>query len=101
MTIARCMTILGLGQRDPPRVLHRNLAARAMSPAGGVGGPTRAGPRAPLRLLLADGGAPVWTLFIASPRVREWGFHCPSGWRRWQDFVAPTPGGNTTGRGCE
>ena len=67
-------------------------------PEGWVGA---RGPRAAHRVQLADGGLPVWTLFITGPRVREWGFHCPSGWRRWQDFVAPTPGGNTTGRGCE
>jgi hypothetical protein len=44
---------------------------------------------------------PVWTLFLTGPKVREWGFHCPSGWRHWRDFVALTPGGNTVGRGCD
>ena len=43
---------------------------------------------------------PVWTLFITGPRVREWGFLCPKGWRPWQKFVENTPGGNKTGRGC-
>ena len=45
-------------------------------------------------------GAPVWTLFVTGPRIREWGFHCPKGWRHWRDFVAVTPNGNQTGRGC-
>ena len=56
------------------------------------------------RVQLQDGThAPdrVWTLFITGPRIRDWGFHCPRGWRRWQDFVATTPGGNEVGRGCE
>lgn len=27
-----------------------------------------------------------WTLFMTSPRVREWGFLCPKGWLNWQKF---------------
>lgn len=45
--------------------------------------------------------APVWTLFITGPRVREWGFLCPSGWRHWKDFTNADDGGSTIGRGCE
>lgn len=41
-----------------------------------------------------------WTLFITGPRIREWGFHCPKGWRLWRDFVAPDDRGSV-GRGCE
>lgn len=44
------------------------------------------------------GGEAAETLFITGPRVRDWGFHCPQGWRRWQDFVAEDPG--EVGRGC-
>ncbi len=44
---------------------------------------------------------PVWTLFLTGPRVREWGFLCPRGWRHWREFVALTDGGNTIGKGCE
>lgn len=44
---------------------------------------------------------PCWTIFITGPRVREWGFYCPKGWRHWKIFVADTDTGNTTGRGCE
>jgi hypothetical protein len=54
--------------------------------------------------LLSDGQGgelPVWTLFITGPRVREWGFLCPQGWRHWQDYVAVTETGNDTGRGCD
>jgi hypothetical protein len=50
------------------------------------------------RVELID-GAPVWTLFITGPRVREWGFHCPKGWVRWQDFTNPGDKG-TIGKGC-
>lgn len=41
------------------------------------------------------------TLFITGPRMREWGFHCPQGWRHWRDFTNPADGGATVGRGCE
>lgn len=30
---------------------------------------------------------PCWTLFLAGPRVREWGFHAPGGWIHWTDFA--------------
>lgn len=43
---------------------------------------------------------PCWSLFITGPRVREWGFHCPHGWRIWRDFVASADKGSI-GRGCE
>lgn len=43
---------------------------------------------------------PCWTLFITGPKVREWGFHCPSGWVRWQKFVSPRNRGEV-GRGCD
>jgi hypothetical protein len=33
------------------------------------------------RLELHSG--PAYTLFITGPRVREWGFHCKSGWKHW------------------
>lgn len=44
---------------------------------------------------------PVWTLFITGPKIREWGFHCPNGWRNWKVFTNPTDGGQTVGRGCD
>jgi hypothetical protein len=41
-----------------------------------------------------------WSLFITGPVVREWGFHCPNGWRPWHEFVkADSPG--QIGRGCD
>lgn len=43
---------------------------------------------------------PVITLFITGPRVRNWGFWCPKGWRRWQDFCDVRDKG-FIGRGCE
>ena len=45
-------------------------------------------------------GAPCQTLFITGPRIREWGFHCPNGWRHWKEFTAPGDKGKI-GRGCE
>lgn len=42
----------------------------------------------------------VWSLFITGPVIRKWGFHCPRGWRYWQDFVASGDPG-AVGKGCE
>lgn len=44
--------------------------------------------------------SPCWSLFITGPRVRQWGFHCPSGWRHWKEFTSPHDSGQT-GRGCD
>lgn len=41
-----------------------------------------------------------WSLFITGPRIRDWGFHCPAGWRPWQEFTASHNPGEI-GRGCE
>lgn len=30
---------------------------------------------------------PVWTIFITGPKIREWGFHCDSGWMHWKKFI--------------
>lgn len=43
---------------------------------------------------------PCWTLFVTGPRVREWGFHCPRGWRHWREFTAG-PKGERVGKGCD
>lgn len=42
---------------------------------------------------------PCWTIFITGPSVREWGFHCPQGWRHWREFVSARDAGKI-GRGC-
>jgi hypothetical protein len=46
-------------------------------------------------------GGPVLSLFSTGPIVREWGFHCPQGWRHWKEYVNTRDGGSTVGRGCE
>ena len=40
------------------------------------------------------------TLFFTGPKLREWGFDCPQGWRHWRDFCAGE-NGEVVGRGCE
>jgi len=50
------------------------------------------------RIELTDG--PCWTLFLTGPRIREWGFLCPHGWRHWREFTSPINKGEV-GRGCE
>lgn len=42
---------------------------------------------------------PVITLFATGPKVREWGFWCPQGWRHWQDFTTMKADGSAE-RGC-
>jgi hypothetical protein len=43
---------------------------------------------------------PCWTLVITGRVVRNWGFWCPKGFVRWQDFTQADDYGKT-GRGCE
>lgn len=40
-----------------------------------------------------------WSLFITGPRIRDWGFHCPTRWVHWQEFTKPNNPGEI-GRGC-
>lgn len=42
---------------------------------------------------------PAITIFITGPKVREWGFACPQGWRHWTEFVDARDSGQI-GRGC-
>lgn len=50
---------------------------------------------------------PVWSLWFRWPPRRQWGFHCPKGWRYWQDYCDSRddyhkPGSvSTVGKGCE
>lgn len=44
---------------------------------------------------------PCWTLVLTGPVVREWGFHCPKGWRSWKVYTAGVEDYGQTGRGCE
>lgn len=39
------------------------------------------------------------TIFMTGPKVREWGFACPQGWRHWTEFVDMQDSGQV-GRGC-
>lgn len=50
------------------------------------------------RIELID-GHPAVSLFTTGPKVREWGFACPQGWRHWSEFCAD---GDSTqvGKGC-
>lgn len=42
---------------------------------------------------------PAWSLFLMGPKVREWGFLCPQGWRHWKEFTSG-PDGAGIGKGC-
>lgn len=50
------------------------------------------------RLVIPEGGHAV-SLFMTGPIVREWGFHCPQGWRHWKEFVDDRDSGKV-GKGC-
>jgi hypothetical protein len=44
-------------------------------------------PGSPHRLEMPEGASvPCWTLFLAGPRVREWGFHHPDRWIPWTEL---------------
>jgi len=47
-----------------------------------------------------DPGTDAWTCFITGPVIREWGFHCPAGWRHFKLFTDTRDYGKT-GRGCD
>lgn len=64
----------------------------------GVGNVKFRSARAAHRVELTHGDC--WSLFITGPVLREWGFHCPLGWRHWKDFTSPRDKGKI-GRGCE
>ena len=53
----------------------------------------------PHRIELWRGDRPL-TLFVFGPRRRQWGFHCPQGWRPWRLFVDPRDPDNV-GPGCD
>lgn len=54
--------------------------------------------KSPHRIIM-NTGKPCWTIFITGPRIREWGFHCPNGWKDWKSFVKLRNAGDPSG-GC-
>jgi len=40
------------------------------------------------RLEIPDGGE-AWSLFIMGPWQRNWGFHTPTQWVPWRDYISP------------
>lgn len=46
---------------------------------------------------------PAWSLFITGPKIQEWGFICPQGFKHWRDYLGIPEGearGNEKGKGC-
>lgn len=81
-----------LFELPPTKIIRRNAGAIAF----------RRG-RVAHRVILdefAGNVIPVWTLFITGPRVRQWGFFCPKGWRHWKEFVHNREGVSEVGQGC-
>lgn len=59
----------------------------------------------PHRVVLGS-QVPVWSLWFRWPPRREWGFHCPRGWRHWKDYLDSrgdyyAKGSSETGPGCD
>lgn len=60
----------------------------------------------PHRVALGRSASPIWSLWLRWPPRREWGFHCPKGWRHWRDYLNSrgdyySAGISETGPGCE
>jgi len=59
----------------------------------------------PHRIEQPNDGRPVWSLWLRWPPIREWGFHCPKGWRHWREYCAErdynASGVSTVGKGCD
>lgn len=61
----------------------------------------------PHRVEVAQG--PVWSIWFRWPPRRQWGFHCPKGWRHWREYCDIREGVDyhkpgyvsTIGKGCE
>lgn len=66
----------------------------------GAGALVWRGPTFAHRMIVPSPG--TLTIFVTGPVMREWGFHCPQGWRHWKDFTAYATGGSAgqIGRGC-
>jgi hypothetical protein len=77
------------------RYVEHTLAGAVMREAGSV--VTREATDAH-RLEILPGEHAI-SLFMTGPKLREWGFHCPQGWRLWTDFVDARDSGQI-GRGC-
>lgn len=89
------MSLLLIGQYVEHTIPQGGIQLRRLYKAGDL---KFRGPRYAHRVELTDG--PCLSLFITGPRVREWGFHCPAGWRPWQEFTSPHNSGEI-GRGCD
>lgn len=44
-------------------------------------------------------GKPIWTIFITGPKVKDWGFWCPQGFRNHKEFLNTDE--NAEGKGCD
>jgi hypothetical protein len=89
------VSILLHGRYTEHTIAAGGVNQRAVYSAGAV---KFRGARYAHRIELTDG--PCWSLFITGRNVRTWGFHCPAGWRPWQQFVDGNNSGHI-GRGCD
>lgn len=44
--------------------------------------------------------SPAWTIFVTGPRLKEWGFWCPRGWKHFKDYVRVTGKTSKISEGC-
>jgi hypothetical protein len=89
------LSILLCGQYDEHTIAAGGIHRRTRRQVGDMKART---PWSAHRLELVDGDC--WTLFLTGPRLRQWGFHCPKGWRPHEQFNDPNDPG-AIGRGCD
>ena len=65
----------------------------------GVGDVTWRGLHFAHRLEVVSRENPI-TIFMTGPVLREWGFHCPKGWKPWKEFVKNSGVSSERGAGC-
>ena len=50
------------------------------------------------RIEMIDELKPVWTIFMTGPKIQEWGFYCPKGFKHHKEFLNVDQ--NSKGIGC-
>lgn len=81
----------------PRHLTRNNRYGPIISRAATAGSVVLRSPRLAHQLCVVE---EAWTLFLTGPRIRDWGFWCPQGWRLWSDYVALGDGTSGRGRGC-
>lgn len=88
------VSLMLAGEATEHTIARGGIHCRRIIRAGDI---VARGPRFAHRIELHAGECT--TLFMTGPRIRAWGFHCPTRWVPWQEFTAPGDKGSI-GPGC-